>query len=352
MGHAHRNVVLAVKKAAERGIHFGVATKSELDLAQEILKAFPCMERIRFYPSADAALNEALRLARAFTGRPLVVILERNNGLSGESGLIPPPPAGGHSAAGYPDGVAAPDHPQVVRLVYDAVGHLEPLLAPLKPQLAGIVVDPLSADNQLAVMGEEDLKYLRTLTKDYKSLMIINEINSGFRFRKGGLQEDVGVRGDLTCLGKIIGGGFPLGAVGGRRDILATVPAAGEGLTGGGFPAANPVIMRAGLSTLRLLNNDMYRSLESRTLNLADGLNAFLKAEDSPVRVSRAGSYMKLYSDAPGEAVPYPELFCFLLHNKILWPPDARQPFSVCAAHRPADFERLAFLLRKFFQKE
>ncbi|MFA5260827.1 MAG: aminotransferase class III-fold pyridoxal phosphate-dependent enzyme [Candidatus Omnitrophota bacterium] len=346
LGHAHRNVVLAVKKAAEYGIHFGMATKAELDLAQEILKAFPRMERISFKPSAETAFNEALRLARAFTGKPLAAIIDTNIASGRPSDDTLPSRI---RATEYEPADGLPAHAcQVMTLPCDRIEQVEASLSPFKAQLACTMVAPLFTGDRVALMDEGYLKALRSLTRKYKSLLVMNEINSGFRFHKGGLQEHLGTHGDLTCLGKIIGGGFPLGAVGGRRDILNQVSLR-DNVAAGDAAAANPVIMRAGLATLRLLHNDLYRALERRAANLADGFDAFFSAEKIPARVWRAGSLLKLQFDAP---VSYPALFQFLLNNKILWPSDARQPFSLCSMHRSSDCERLAFLLKKFFQKE
>ncbi|HOY10089.1 MAG TPA: aminotransferase class III-fold pyridoxal phosphate-dependent enzyme [Candidatus Omnitrophota bacterium] len=351
LGHGHRNVVLAVKKAAEYGIHFGLASKAELDLAQEILKAFPRLERITFRPSAGAALQEALRLARAFTGRPLAVILDARDepGSSSEGGLLPMALSTG---CGQGEGLRTWGPHQMI-LSCGSMERVEAALDPFKTQLACVVAAPLlMGDDRVAVMEQSYLKDLRALTRKYKCLLVVNEIDSGFRFHKGGLQERLGTHGDLTCLGKIIGGGFPLGAVGGRRDILSQGTCGGPGATGDGeAAAADPVIMRAGLATLRLLHNDVYQALERRAANLADGLNDFFSAEGLPVRAWRSGSLLKLQFNRLEPQVIYPALFQFLLNNKILWPPDACQPFSLCAMHRAGDCDRLAFLLKKFFQK-
>ncbi|HQP11980.1 MAG TPA: aminotransferase class III-fold pyridoxal phosphate-dependent enzyme [Candidatus Omnitrophota bacterium] len=349
LGHAHRNIVLAVKKTAEYGMPFGIATKSDLDLAQEILKAFPHMERICFRPSAGAAFQEALHLARSFTGKPLAVILDVQDaeGSFSQGGLPPGDRIMGRDPQGESQALAQRE----IILSCGCIEQLEAALSSLKTQLACLVVAPLLTGDRVGVMREDDLKALRVLTKKYKCLLVVNEIDSGFRFHKGGLQERLGTHADLTCLGKIIGGGFPLGALGGRRDILSQEAGSGNHGTCGEESGAHPIVMRAGLATLRLLHNDMYRAMEKRAADLADGLNGFFREEKIPAQVWRAGSLLQLQFTRADSRILYLELFQCLLKEKTLWPPDARQPFSLCAMHRVSDCERLSFLLKKFFQK-
>jgi glutamate-1-semialdehyde 2,1-aminomutase len=335
-GHSHRNVVVAAKKTAERGIDFGIPTSASADLAKHIRGAFPSMEVIQFTSSANWAHESAVNLARHFTRRDIVIKFA------------------GCSADGSREVV--PNFKQyTLSLPFNDCAALEETFTHHKDEIAGVVVEPVS-DKMGVVSADQDfLQCLRRLTKRNKSILIFDETTSGFRFCCGGLQSSLGISADLTCLGKIIGGGFPLGVYGGRNDIMqqSTVTE----------PYNNPVILRTSLANLRLLNENFFAVLNKRALGFFSQMNNFFSEHAIPARFSFYNSMGSLrFTDqeifnntqALDTANPglYRKLWEFLLKQGIYWPTAELDAMFISGMHRPRDLLVLTKVLKQFFMEK
>ncbi len=353
-GHAHRNVVLAAKKAAQRGLGFGFNTKSEIDLAKEIVRSFPSMERVCFFNSDKEALACAVEISRAFTKKTRVMTF---SSVPSSETAFDEPASNARETGGVTDAQST------VSLPYNDTEQLGEAFSRYKDSLACVLLEPVMSEGGI-VPGEKGfLQELRSLTRKHKIVLIFNEVTSGYRFHKGGAGALSGIFPDLICLGKIIGGGFPLGALGGRYHIMKESASPGGVLLREDL-SANPVIMRAGLATLKLLNKDFYRAVNARAEFLADELNAFFREEQLSLTLSHHGTMLRLRwlaeqkersgetrKDGEGSARDaYRNLCGYLLKNKVLWPTSCQEPFYISGMHRLKDCQCLLNLLKNFFK--
>jgi len=361
-GHAHRNVVLAAKKTVERGTSFGTTTKAEIDMASLVVKCVPSIERVRFVNSGTEATMSAIRLARGFTKRPLVVKFDGcyhghvddllTMAGSGVANLRQ------SSSEGIPQGHIE----NTVSLPYNDINVLEETLTRLKDKIACVIIEPVAGNMGVIPASVEFLAALRDLTHKLGIVLIFDEIMSGFRTSPGCVQEDVDIIPDMTCLGKIIGGGFPIGAYGGRKDIMKCLAPSGSVYQAGTF-SGNPVVMRAGYAALKLLTKDFYRVLNQRTTAFAEDLNRFLEENNIDARLSHYKSMMSIrfssrpvlnYEQAQGASSNelYGKLFRHLLNAGIYWPPADLEAFFVSGMHTKKDLQVLGDLLKGFFMSE
>ena len=252
LGHAHPEVVAAVRSAAERGTSYGMPNPLEVELAEEIRAAMPSLERLRFVSSGTEAAMSALRLARAATGRSIVVKMAGGYHGHADALLVAP----GSGAIGLPAsaGVTPEVAAQTLVAPYNDLAAVERLLGSVP--VAAVIVEPVAANMGVVPPADGYLAGLRRLTEDQGSLLVFDEVITGFRVARGGAQQRYGVRPDLTVLGKIIGGGLPVGAYGGRADLMRRVAPDGPVYQAGTL-AGNPLAMAAGLATLRALGPEV-----------------------------------------------------------------------------------------------
>jgi glutamate-1-semialdehyde 2,1-aminomutase len=343
-GHAHRNVVLAAKKACERGLSLGLTTQAETDLARYITASFPAMAQVRFVNSGTEAVLAALRLARAATGRPLVIKFDGScHGMVDE----------------FLSGPREDNTATVIRLPYNDPEAFEKAVAGAAGRVAAVLVEPVRTAGGVVPADRPFLAGLRLVTRQHGILLIFDEVTTGFRRERGGAQTALGLDPDLTCLGKIIGGGLPVGAIGGKKEFLRLLAPAGPVPLSGTF-SGNPVVMRAGLATLKLLNEDIYRSLNGRADAFAGRLREFFAAKRIPAAIAHYGPMFGLrFLPAPGAKSARADrgeqnktdiaLFKYLMQNNILWPSGPGEPFYFSAAHRPRDLQTLAAAIESFF---
>lgn len=292
-GHAHPTVVAAVKRAAGEGLGFGAPTPSEISLGRSIVEAMPTLERIRMVNSGTEATMSAIRVARAFTGRPRIVKFAgcyhgHSDGLLARAGS-------GALTFGVPDSAGVPESIASNTLVASFNSNeAEAYLRAYGHEIAAVIVEPVAANMGVVEAEPGFLEGLRTATRAAGSLLIFDEVISGFRVGRGGAQTLVQIEPDLTCLGKIIGGGLPVGAFGGRRDIMDLLAPLGPVYQAGTL-SGNPVTMAAGYATLSLLDGAAYKRLENLGARAADGIRRGLERAKIAGCVQRVSSMFTLF---------------------------------------------------------
>ena len=295
LGHAQPQVVAALEAAVRRGTSFGAPTLAENELAEILIEAVPSIEKVRLVNSGTEATMSAVRLARGYTGRPVIVKFAGNYHGHVDSLLV----AAGSSAAT----LAVPDSPGVTEgtsrdtlvLRYNDVEGLRQAFAEHGPRIAGVIVEPVVGNMGCVPGSEAFLTALRELTRTHGSVLIFDEVMTGFRVAYGGAQQRLGITPDVTTLGKIIGGGLPMGAYGGRAEIMDHVLPAGKVFQAGTL-SGNPLATAAGIATLRLLRDTQpYEALERVSARLAAGLDEAATAAGIPHTVGRCGSMMTLF---------------------------------------------------------
>jgi glutamate-1-semialdehyde 2,1-aminomutase len=301
LGHAHPAVVKAVSSAAARGLSFGTPTEVETELAELILSMVPTIDRLRFVSSGTEATMSAVRLARGFTRRPKIVKFAGGYHGHADTFLI----AAGSGALtngvpnspGVPEGVAR----DTIVLPFNDALTLERAFESHPDAIAAVVIEPYAGNMGFVLPNEGYLQRVRDLCTHHRALLIFDEVMTGFRVARGGVAERERIRPDLTTLGKVIGGGLPVGAFGGRADVMAYLAPDGPVYQAGTL-SGNPVAMAAGLATLRVVRDDatLYERLEVLTRLLVDGLHEIFTKYGVPHVSSCAGSmFGTFFTDAP-----------------------------------------------------
>ena len=292
LGHAWPGVVEAVREAAGRGTSFGASTAAEGDLAELAMRCFPSVERLRFTSSGTEACMSAVRLARGFTGRDLVIKFE--GCYHGHSDAMLVKAGSGVATLGIPGsaGVPADTARTTLALPYNDVATVEEAFAEHPDEIACVIVEPVVGNAGTLVPEPGYLEALRAITGQHGALLILDEVMTGFRLALGGAQERFGIRPDLTTLGKILGGGLPCGAFGGRADVMASLAPLGPVYQAGTL-SGNPLAMAAGAATLRELlarGDALYEQLEQTTAAVADGVAGLARDAGVPLTTNRVGS--------------------------------------------------------------
>lgn len=351
LGHAHPAVVKIVQKAMERGASFGATTELEVELARLVCDAVPSVEQVRFVNSGTEATMSAVRLARAFTGRDKIVKFEgcyhgHSDGLLAKAGS-------GVATLSLPDsaGVPASFAAETLVVPFNDRAAIQETFARHGADIAAVIVEPVPANMGLVPPEPEYLRFLRDVTTEHGSLLIFDEVITGFRLGFGGAQMHYGVIPDLTCLGKIIGGGLPVGAYGGRREIMQLVAPVGPVYQAGTL-SGNPLAMAAGIVTLRTLSNPgVYRGLDEMGARLAERLrSAAREAECEGVTVAQLGSMLTVFfsAEAPrdyatakqADTVRYGRFFRAMLEAGVYLPPSQFEVMLVGLAHQQRDFDQ------------
>jgi glutamate-1-semialdehyde 2,1-aminomutase len=298
LGHAHPRVVEAIEKAARRGTSFGAPTEAESDLAELVIEAVPSIEKVRLVSSGTEATMSAIRLARGFTGRDMIVKFAGNYHGHVDSLLV----AAGSAAAtlGVPNspGVTAANARDTLVLPYNDVSAVEAAFAQHGQHLAAVIVEPVAGNMGCVPPKQEFLHTLRDLTRRHGALLIFDEVISGFRVAYGGAQSLLGITPDLTTLGKIIGGGLPMGAYGGPARLMDHILPAGKVFQAGTL-SGNPLATAAGIATLcELRDHSPYEQLNQLADRLVAGLSASASAVGIPHSVGRYGPMFTLFFNA------------------------------------------------------
>jgi glutamate-1-semialdehyde 2,1-aminomutase len=349
LGHAHPSVVEAIRRAAGEGTSFGAPCAAEVELAERVVRLMPSIEKVRFVSSGTEATMSALRLARGFTGRRKILKFEgcyhgHADALlaaagSGVATLAIP------GSAGVPEGTVA----DTVVAPYNDVKAVERAVGEHGRDLAALIVEPIAGNMGLVLPREGYLQALREITRRAGALLVFDEVITGFRVARGGAQQLYGVKPDLTCLGKIIGGGLPVGAYGGRADVMDRVAPLGPVYQAGTL-SGNPLAMAAGIATLdALLAPGTYERLEALTIRLHMGLSRAIQASRLMVTTNRVASMFTVffcrgpvadYATAKTcDAGLYGRFFHAMLERGVYLPPAQFETAFVSTAHAEADVD-------------
>lgn len=359
LGHAHPQVIRKVQEACEKGLTYGAPTENEVVLAEMISELMPSIEVSRLVCSGTEAVMSAIRAARGFTGRTKIVKFKgcyhgHSDGLLVKAG----------SAAlttSVPDsaGVPADFTRHTLVALYNDRDSVEQLFQAQGSEIAAVIVEPVAANMGVVLPEEGFLQFLRDITRQYGALLIFDEVITGFRLGLGGAQEYYHITPDLTTLGKIVGGGMPVGAYGGRREIMEMVSPAGPVYQAGTL-SGNPIATTAGIETLKLLKEDpdIYKRLEAKALKLEQAVK---NAASGRVCVNRIGSLMSIFftkeqvkdyeSAVSSDTSRYAEYFAYLLKSGIYAAPSQFEAMFLSDAHTQEDIGRTCDVMDSYFSE-
>ena len=359
LGHAHPRVVAAIQKAAEGGTSYGAPTELETRLSKLVQAAFPGMERMRFVSSGTEACMSALRVARGFTRRDAILKVEGCYHGHADSLLVKA--GSGALTFGVPDslGVPADLARHTLTLPYNDLAAVRTLFAARGSEIAAVIVEPVAGNMGVIPPRPDFLAGLREITRRHGALLIFDEVITGFRIAWGGAQEVFGVRPDLTCLGKIVGGGLPVGAYGGRADIMEQVAPLG-GIYQAGTLSGNPLAMAAGIETLTLLQAPgFYADLEAKGKRLAESLEQAAAAARIAIQTNRVGSMLTgFFTGVPvtdyataktADMTRYGTFFRAMLARGVSLAPSQFEAAFVSAAHTDEELDATVTAAREAF---
>lgn len=350
LGHAHKEILSEVRKAMSRGTSYGIPTEQETVLAKMIAGAIESVEKVRLVSSGTEATMTAIRLARGATGRDKIVkfigcyhghvdhmLVQAGSG---------PLTLGTPSSPGVPKDFTR----NTILATYNDLEHTKKVFAKYAGQIAAVIVEPVAGNMGVVVPSMSFLKGLRTLCNKNKSLLIFDEIITGFRVAYGGVQKQFGVKADLTCLGKIIGGGFPIGAIGGRAAIMNHLSPEGTVYQAGTL-SGNPVCVAAGIATLKILKSQkIYRGLEKKTAAFCSEISVILGKKGVAHTINRIGSMFTLFftpgpvadykSALKSDTKKYGRYFGKMLNGGVYIPPSQFEANFLSTAHSDAHLQK------------
>ncbi|MGI6119795.1 MAG: glutamate-1-semialdehyde 2,1-aminomutase [Desulfosporosinus sp.] len=350
VGHAHPDVVAALKQAVERGTSYGAPTEVETLLAEEVLKAYPSMEMIRMVNSGTEATMSALRLARGVTGRTKIVKFE--GCYHGHSDQLLIKAGSGALTFGVPTSPGVPDQvaASTISARFNDLAGLREIFQREGEQIACVILEPVAGNMGVVLPEDGFLQGVRRITEEYGALLIFDEVMTGFRVSYGGAQGVYGIDPDLTCLGKVIGGGLPVGAYGGKRRFMEQIAPSGP-IYQAGTLSGNPLAMNAGLTTLKLLQQPgMYEALASNTTRLAEGLKQLASDIGIPIWVNAIGAmFSAFFTDVPvkdytsactSDVEQFARFHRGMLERGIYLPPSQFEAVFLSTAHTESDIDQ------------
>lgn len=351
LGHAHPQVIEAVKKACVDGLTFGAPTKKELELAELITDAMPSIEKVRLVNSGTEATMSAIRTARGYTGRDMIIKFRGNYHGHSDGLLVKAGSAALTTAVPDSAGVPASYTQNTLVAEYNNEDSVRELMEQYGENVAAIIVEPIAANMGVVPPKKGFLKFLRDITLKYETVLIFDEVITGFRLKFGGAQEYFGVKPDMTTLGKIVGGGMPIAAYGGKKEIMDRVSPTGPVYQAGTL-SGNPIATTAGIETLKILkaHPEYYKQIDESAKKLADAYRKMAKEKNIPLHVNQIGSLLSAFQT--GEVVDdydsaltsdtnaYTEYFWKMLDNGIYVAPAQFEAMFVSVAHTKEDIER------------
>jgi glutamate-1-semialdehyde 2,1-aminomutase len=361
LGHAHPEIIAAIQEAATRGTSYGAPTELEIELAEEVIDAFPSIEKLRLTSSGTEATMSALRVARGFTGRAKIVKFEGCYHGHGDSLLVKA--GSGVATLGLPDspGVLPEVAQSTITVPFNDAAALENVFAEIGSEIAAVIIEPVVGNMGCVPPREGYLQAVRAITAKHGAVLIFDEVMTGFRVARGGAQELYGIDPDMTTLGKIIGGGLPVGAFGGKREIMDCVAPVGPVYQAGTL-SGNPLAVTAGLTQLRLLKNKaVYEHLERVTKQLVAGF-AEAAAEAGIATVSnRVGSMCTMFftneevvdwtTATKSDRAAFGRFFHAMLEEGVYLAPSQFEAAFVSFAHSDEIIDRTIAAARKAFAK-
>ncbi len=360
LGHANPAVLKAVIAAAKNGTSYGAPCQGEVELAQAICKTIPSIEQVRLVNSGTEAVMSAIRLARAFTKRD--TILKFEGCYHGHADHLLVKAGSGVATLGMPDspGVPASFAQQTLTAPYNDIQATEKLIHKHGANLAAIIVEPVAGNMGVVPPSDEFLPWLRLITKKYEILLIFDEVITGYRVHLGGAQARYKIMPDLTCLGKIIGGGLPIGAYGGAEEIMHLIAPSGPVYQAGTL-SGNPVAVAAGLETLRCLKKPgVYKELEKKAKTLSQGLGEAAQQAKIPYFQTRVGAMLGgFFTDKPvtdyasakqSDTNRYARFFHGLLQNGVYVAPSQFEAMLLSTAHTPSHIRQTVEAAKHVFE--
>ncbi len=348
LGHAHPKIISAVKAAAQKGTSFGIPNPYEVEMAKRICKLVPSVQKVRMTNSGTEACMSAIRLARGFTGRDKIIKFDGCYHGHADSLLVKA--GSGALTFGNPDsaGVPADFAKLTIVLPFNDPDAVKAAFVANPNEIAAIIVEPVPGNAGLYLPRPGYLELLRDVAKAHGALLIFDEVMTGFRLAPGGAQERFNISPDLTCFGKIIGGGLPVGAFGGRADIMDCLAPLGPVYQAGTL-SGNPIAMAAGIAALAELNRSTYKALETSGARLEAGMRDAAKAAGVPVQFNRCGSMFCAYftsepvwnlSDAmKSDRARFTKFFHGMLREKVYLAPSQFEAGFISTAHTTADLD-------------
>ena len=348
-GHIHEDVVETIQKALTKGISYGAPHENEIELAQIIIDNFPSIEKVRFVNSGTEAIMTAIRLARAYTKKNKIIKFD--GCYHGHADSVLSMSGSGITTLGLPAcaGVTKSTAYETITLPYNNIPVLETTLSKFPKEIACIIIEPVIGNCGVILPDENFLRCVREVTKKHNCLLIFDEVITGFRLSLGGAQEIYKITPDITTLGKIIGGGMPIGAVGGKKEILDLLAPVGPVYQAGTL-SGNPLSVACGIATLKLLNEDFYKHLEKLGSMLCEGIKKINEEKEIKLQINRAGSMFTIFfcetriydanSAKKSNTKSFGQFFNNMLSNGVYLAPSQFEANFISTAHREQDIKK------------
>ena len=361
LGHAHPKVVAALKRTAPKGMSFGASTPLEIELAIKVKNAFPSMELMRMVSSGTEAVMSAIRVARGYTGRNKILKFEGCYHGHGDSLLVKA--GSGATTFGIPDSLGVPEDlaKHTLTAPYNDLESVKALVNQYPEQIACIIVEPIAGNMGVVLPEKGFLEGLRKICDERGILLLFDEVITGFRVAYGGAQELYGIKADMTCLGKIIGGGLPVGAYGGKEKIMERVAPLG-GVYQAGTLSGNPLAMAAGIATLEILKSKrIYQDLEKKTYYLADRISEMAEERGVPISINRTrGMFTLFFTEGPvrdystakmSDTKRFAKFFVEMMNEGIYLPPSQFEAWFLSLTHTQKDLDKTIEACDSAFRK-
>jgi len=350
LGHAHPQIVAALKKVISKGTSFGAPTSLEIELATTVKRAFPSMELMRMVSSGTEAVMSAIRVARGYTGRNKVIKFEGCYHGHGDSLLVKA--GSGAITFGIPDSLGVPEDlaKHTLTATYNDLESVKALVRQYSGRIACIIVEPIAGNMGVVLPERGFLEGLRKICDEEGMILLFDEVITGFRVAYGGVQELYRIKADLTCLGKIIGGGLPVGAYGGKEKIMERVAPLG-GIYQAGTLSGNPLAMTAGIETLELLRSKkIYQDLEKKTTYLVETISKSAEERGIPLSINHAvGLFTLFFTEGPvrdyrtaktSDTKRFAQFFIEMMEQGIYLPPSQFEAWFLSLAHTQKDLDK------------